>query len=236
MKYALKPLAACMAAAFGVATFNVWGESPAIVTPVQTQPPAGPDTPAPTISPVLVAPPPASALPDNKSTEFPGIPLGSFLVYPELSLAATYDDNIYAERTNVSADFIYTVTPTLALKSNWTQHALNLDLGLDSDHYRSYDSEDVTDYWLGLDGHYDLGANSNIFGGARHSRDHEDRSTPGSLNPTAQVSPTQYFHDEAHLGLAHSYDAFRLRLGGTYDKYNYEDGVSSLGVPVDNEP
>jgi outer membrane protein W len=234
MKYALKPLAACMAAAFGVATCNVWGESPAIITPVQTQPPAGPDTPAPTISPVLVAPPPASALPDQ-STEFPGIPWGSFLVYPELSLAATYDDNIYAERTNVSADFIYTVTPSLALKSKWTQHALNLDLGLDSDHYRSHDSEDVTDYWLGLDGHYDLGANSNLFGGARHSRDHEDRSTPGSLNPTAQVSPTQYFHDEAHLGLAHSYDAFRLRLGGTYDKYNYEDGVSSLGVPVDND-
>jgi len=235
MKYALKPLAACMAAAFGVATFNVWGESPAIVTPVQTQPPAGPDTPAPTISPVLVAPPPASALPDNKSTEFPGIPLGSFLVYPELSLAATYDDNIYAERTNVSADFIYTVTPTLELKSNWTQHALNLDLGADIDQYRGYDTEDVTDYWLGFDGHYDLGAKSNIFGGARHSRDHEDRSTPGSLNPIAQLNPTQYYHDEAHLGLAHSSGAFRLRVGGTYDQYDYEDGVSSLGVPIGND-
>ena len=241
MKYALKPLAACMAAAFGVAACNVWAAPPA-AAPVQGQSPAGMGagtqsgvtSPAPTISPVL-APRTSESVFPGQPTEYPGIPWGSFLVYPELSLAATYDDNIYAERTNVSADFIYTLTPTLALKSNWTQHALNLDLGGDIDRYRGNDSEDVTDYWLGFDGHYDLGAKSNLFGGVRHSRDHEDRSTPGSRNPTAELNPTAYYHDEAHLGLAHSSGALRLRVGGTYDQYDYEDGVSSLGVAVDND-
>ncbi|MDO9221066.1 MAG: outer membrane beta-barrel protein, partial [Thiobacillus sp.] len=165
--------------------------------------------------------------------EFPGIAWGSFLVYPELSLAATYDDNIYAERTHVVEDVVYTLSPSLELKSNWQQHALNVDGGADFDRYRNNGSEDVSDYWLGFDGRYDLSARTNLFGGARHARDHEDRSTPGSL--ITQVEPTRYDHEEAHLGLAHAFGAFRLRLGGTYDQYDYKDGALGNGATVDND-
>ncbi|MFH1816825.1 MAG: hypothetical protein ABIK08_07890 [Pseudomonadota bacterium] len=52
MKYALKPLAACMATLFGAASFNVWGAPPA-TPPVQTQSPSGAQTGAP----VSTAPP-----------------------------------------------------------------------------------------------------------------------------------------------------------------------------------
>lgn len=237
MKYALKPLAACMATLFGAASFNVWGAPPA-PPPVQnqnatgTQPGAG--IPTATVPPVLATRPMTSVFP-TQPKEFPGIAWGSFLVYPDVSLTATYDDNIYAERTGVIDDVIYTLSPSLELKSNWKQHELNFDLGADFDRYRNNDAEDVDDYWLGFDGHYDLSARTNIFGGARHSRDHEDRSTPGSLNPAAQVEPTLYDHEEAHLGVAHSFGAFRLRLGGTWDQYDYKDGVSGAGTAVDND-
>ncbi|MBU1396456.1 MAG: outer membrane beta-barrel protein, partial [Gammaproteobacteria bacterium] len=83
------------------------------------------------------------------------------------------------------------------------------------------------------DGRYDLSPRTNIFGGARHSRDHEDRSAPGSL--ATQVEPTRYDHDEAHLGLAHAFGAFRLRAGGTWDQYDYRDGTLSSGAAVDSD-
>jgi len=242
MKYALKPLAACMATLFGAASFNVWAAPPA-TPPVQnqTQNPSGAQTGAPvaTVPPVLATRPMTSVFP-TQPNEFPGIPWGSFLVFPEVSLAATYDDNIYAERpyaatrTYVTDDVVYTLSPSIALKSNWTRHALNFDAGGDFDRYRNHDSENVNDYWLGFDGRYDLSPTTNVFGGARHSRDHEDRSTPGS--DVGQIEPTLYDHEEAHLGLAHSFGAFRLRLGGTYDQYDYKNGIDGAsGLPTNND-
>jgi hypothetical protein len=218
-----------MAAAFGVSSLNVWGDPPA-PPPLQNQ--KATSTPAAMVPPVLATRPMTSVFP-AQPTEFPGIAWGSFLVYPELSLAATYDDNIYAERTNVIDDVVYTLSPSLGLKSNWKQHALNFDLGADFDRYRDNDPEDVDDSWLGFDGRYDLSPRTNFFGGARHSRDHEDRSTPGS--DVSQVEPTRYDHDEAHLGLAHAFGAFRLRVGGTWDQYDYKDGALSSGTVVDTD-
>lgn len=234
MKFALKPLAACMATLFGVTSFNAWGAPPA-PPPVQnqnaTQPGSG--TQEATVPPVPAARPLTTLLP-TQPPEFPGIAWGSFLVYPDVSLAATYDDNIYAERTDITEDMVYTLSPSIEFKSRWKQHALNFGLGADFDRYRNKDVENVDDYWLGFDGRHDLSARTNIFGGARHSRDHEDRSTPGALNPSAQNEPTRYDHDEAHLGLAHAFGAFRLRVGGTWDQYDYQDGVSTVGA-VDND-
>ncbi|MES2368700.1 MAG: outer membrane beta-barrel protein [Pseudomonadota bacterium] len=241
MKYALKPLAACMATLFGAASFNVWG-APPTTPPVQTQnqSPSGAQTGAPVATvPTVLATRPATSVFPAQPDEFPGIPWGSFLVFPEVSLAATYDDNIYAERpytaprTYVTDDVVYTLSPSIALKSKWQQHALNFDAGGDLDRYRNHDSENVNDYWLGFDGRYDLSPTTNVFGGARHSRDHEDRSTPGSN--IGQIKPTLYDHDEAHLGVAHAFGAFRLRLGGTYDRYDYKNGALASGLPTNND-
>jgi len=241
MKYALNPLAACMAALFGTASFNVLGAPPA-PPPVQnqnatgTQPGTG--TPTATVPPVLATRPTPPVFPPMPS-EFVGLPWGSFLVFPEVTLAATYDDNIYAERPDgalhsyLSEDVIYTLSPSIALKSKWARHALNFDAGGDFDRYQQHDSENVNDYWLGFDGRYDITPSTNIFGGARHSRDHEDRSTPGSN--LSQIKPTLYDHDEAHLGVAHAFGAFRLRAGGTYDRYNYQNGTLASGATVNND-
>ncbi len=233
MKPTLKRLATCMAAMFGVTSCNVWGAPPAS-PPIQTQNPDPTASPSTTVPPVLEARPRVSLLPPE-TPEFPGIPWGSFLVFPELSQAATYDDNIYAERRNPSDDWVYTLSPSLALKSDWKRHALNFDIGGDFDQYHKHAQEDVNDYWLGFDGHYDLTGNTNVFGGARHSRDHEDRSTPGAVDPTAQIEPTRYDHEEAHLGIANASGAFRLRAGSTFDRYDYRDGVSRLGTSIDGD-
>ena len=148
MKYALKPLAACMATLFGAASFNVWG-APPVTPPVQTQTqnqsPGGAQTGAPVATaPTVLATRPMTSVFPTQPDEFPGIPWGSFLVFPEVSLAATYDDNIYAERpytaprTYVTDDVVYTLSPSIALKSKWTRHALNFDAGGDFDRYRSH--------------------------------------------------------------------------------------------------
>jgi len=102
-----------MATLFGAASFNVWGAPPA-TPPVQTQNqnPSGAQfgAPAATVPAVLATRPMTSVFP-TQPNEFPGIPWGSFLVFPEVSLAATYDDNIYAERP-YTAPRTYVSTPS----------------------------------------------------------------------------------------------------------------------------
>ena len=173
--------------------------------------------------------------------EFPGIPWGSFLAFPEVTLSATYDDNIYADRGDFTnrrypvKDLVYTLSPSLAVKSKWDRHAFNFDVGGDADFYQSHSDENVTDYWAGFDGRYDLTPMSNIFGGARFSHDHEDRSAPGALSATQQAKPTLFDHSEAHLGVATGTGPWRVRAGGTFDEFDYKDGASTTGTTIDQD-
>lgn len=181
--------------------------------------------------------PPTSVLPPRPpSKEFSGIPWGSFLVFPELVLSGTRDDNIYARRRNEVKDTIYTLSPSLGLRSNWRRHGLNAEIGIDADRYSEHTSENVDDYWAGVDGHYDFGPLTNVFAGARFSRDHEDRSESGELDSTVQAEPTRFDRSEAHLGIATGTGPWRLRAGGTYDQFDYKDGLSTTGaVTIDHD-
>lgn len=170
-----------------------------------------------------------------KQQEFPGIAWGSFLAYPDVTLAATYDDNIYGQRSGVVEDTVFTLSTSLALKSKWDRHALNFDAGADLDRYLDRDDENVNDYWAELDGRYDLSKTSNIFGGARFSRDHEDRSSADALAALQQKEPTRFDHSESHLGFATRLGQFRILAGGSYDQYDYKDGASVGGANLDND-
>ncbi|QCG64848.2 outer membrane beta-barrel protein [Pseudomonas veronii] len=150
---------------------------------------------------------PASAAPISATLkkadtrEFPGLPIGTFVALPQVVLSATRDDNIYAQRADETEDTIFTLSPSLLLQSDWERHELSVDLGADLDRYQDADSEDVEDFWLGLDGTRELTEQTQVFGGVRHTRDHEDRYVPGAAGPELQREPTRYEHDEAYLGV-----------------------------------
>lgn len=231
-------LALGVSAALCAASWAAYAEPPvAPPASIQTRPDAlltqGPKA----AEGVRLVPPPQQPVPPFQPLpqEFPGIPWGSFLVFPELVFAATYDDNIYARRRDPVKDVIFTLSPSLVAKSNWKRHALNFEIGGDLDRYRDHGQENVNDYWAGFDGRYDLGPLSNIFGGARISRDHEDRSVPGALSAAQQIEPTRFDRTEAHLGFATGTGPWRLRFGGTYDEYDYKDGLSTSGASIDSD-
>ncbi len=168
-----------------------------------------------------------------QNPEFPGIRIGSFLAYPEISAAIMHDDNIYAERRNENSDYITIFSPLITLESDWEQNSLKLDAGADIDRYHDFPQEDVEDYWLGADGRIDVSGKTKLFGGARWAQDHEDRGEPDSLGPFVAAEPTVYEQAAADLGASLRMGAVSLRLGGTYDHYDYHD-VPSVAGPMIN--
>jgi len=169
------------------------------------------------------------------SSEFPGILWEGFRLNPELALSATRDDNIYSRPTGEVEDNVSTLAAALDIRSDWTRHELNFSLGGDFGRYQDQSSEDVDNYWVGTDGAFQLNEQAELFGGLMHTRDHEDRSVPGTPGPLLQKEPTQYEQDAAHLGLATSMDRFLLRFGGTYDQFDYENATAINGATIDNK-
>jgi hypothetical protein len=157
----------------------------------------------------------------------PGIPVGSFLLFPELTLKQTYDTNIFALPANDIADWITTPSASLSGRSNWSEHKIGFDIGADTDRYRDYSSQNVFDYWLGVDGRFDFSPGNNVFGGLRYSRNHEDR---GSANPQLSEDPILYYSAKAHAGTAFRTGQVVTRLAASVEDLNY-DSPSGLAAP-----
>jgi hypothetical protein len=174
-----------------------------------------------------------AGLPEN--AEFPGIKVGSFLMYPEISAAIMHDDNIYGERRDETSDFVTILSPVILFESAWSEHWLQFDAGADIDRYQDFPQESVEDYWIGADGRLDISRATKLFGGARWTRDHEDRAEPDALSPFVAAEPTRYNQASADLGALIRSDSMSLRVGGTFDRYDFHDVPSVLGPTINKD-
>ena len=172
--------------------------------------------------------------------EFPGIAAGSFLLFPQVIVSETYDDNIYAEggdftnRRYVVGDAVTTISPSLRGRSAWDKHSLSFEIGADVDRYASHSSEDVEDYYAGVEGRYDLSKTANVFGGVRYSRDHEDRGSADALSPIVSAEPTVYDEIQIHFGTAFKLgEKVAVRAGGAYATLDFKDVKSGTGTAID---
>ncbi len=214
--------------------YPLWtlAEQPAI-TPVQTQGDGeqssrGSQHPAPSPLPALAVDPAKSSPRPEAKPGKEGYSVGTFRFIPEFTLSELYDDNIYAARTDEVRDWVTVMSPTLAVKSDWTRHSLNFWTGADVDRYQSRTTENVADYWFESQGRYDISQRTNVYAGAGISRNHEDRS---SLEDPARVGlePTLFWETKAHLGVFHQVDRVALRVGTTFEHLNFDNVPASGG-------
>ncbi len=176
---------------------------------------------------------------------YEGTAVGSFLLYPSVVMSLESNDNIYGTANGTSTgtgtggvndarDLITTLTPSIVARSNWEKHRLNLNAGVSADRYDKYNSENVTDWWMGADGRYDLSTRSNVFAGLRASLDHEDRSTPEAQS-TLGSEPTTYTTEHVHVGVAHQFDKVNLRAVVVDEKLDYNNPAGMAAGTSNND-
>jgi uncharacterized protein (PEP-CTERM system associated) len=161
-----------------------------------------------------------------------GIPVGGFVVLPELKIGETYDDNIFRDSTNTKSDFITTVRPEAAVRSNWNNHMLNFFAAAESGFYASHDDENYTDFFLGTDGRVDIQRDTNISAGLNHTWGHEERGSPDDVNGS-EPSETQITN--ARLGLAHTFNRLKVSPYALWSRYDYDDVKTSTGATINND-
>jgi hypothetical protein len=160
-----------------------------------------------------------------------GVRMGSFLFFPQLGVAARYDDNLYSTETDEIDDTITVVDPEIQLRSDWNNHALNFVAGAEAGYYSENDSEDYINYFAGADTSLDFTRSSRLEASAIYSILHEDRGSPEGENG---IEPTEYSLLATGANYRHRFNRLSLGVGGRFDRYDYEDGLEADMMTVIN--
>ncbi len=162
-----------------------------------------------------------------------GYYVGGIRYLPRIEVSGAYNSNIFATDSERVSDFINVVRTNLAARSDWDKHSLRFDLGGEIGSYWDTPKEDYKDYWLDLRGRYDLSSRTNLFGGIGYSFLHESRDSPDAN--VSGVEPTTFQSKNAHLGLAHALENYAFRIGGTFEKLNFDEVPTLFGGSLPND-
>jgi hypothetical protein len=155
--------------------------------------------------------------------------VGSFLFYPELAVTRMYDSNVFYTNRRLG-DHAFIFSPSATLQSNWSRHALNFSASSDVTKYDKYQIEDTTDWRVAAEGRYDINPDTNVYGGLRHAKEHQDRESPDFRNG---IQPTIYTQDRGYGGFFRQFDRISLRVAGTWQHLNFDDVpfIPGSGIP-----
>jgi hypothetical protein len=166
-----------------------------------------------------------------------GVAVGSFRLFPDIEFNEVYNDNIYATPTGQAATgaFVQLIKPTLDLRSDWSNHMLNMFARGNFGFY-SVDSvsNNYQDLSAGFDGRIDIQRGWNTYGGFSFSRKHEDRGGPNTV--TSGFSPTVFNQISGNVGYYQEFNRLNVRLDARVDNYNYFDnGLNPSSGVIQND-
>ncbi|WP_404338473.1 outer membrane beta-barrel protein [Sphingomonas sp. MMS12-HWE2-04] len=159
--------------------------------------------------------------------------VGAFLVSPQIAVDGSYDDNIYATKTDQRGDVYLTVHPQIDVASTWSRNALNFSAFFDRDVHAKYTGEDVSQFGGTLDGRYDISRQTRFYLGVDASRNAERRGSLSSFSQSAK--PVRYNSVIVNSAIEQDLGSLRLRGEGRFRRVTYEDALLNSGVRLDQK-
>src|ERR1700723_2994670 len=159
-----------------------------------------------------------------------GVLAGGFMIYPKVSIAVAYDDNIFDLQNGRVGDTIFSETPEIGIQSTWARNGLSAYVKAQQDEFVSFDSHYATQYGAGLAGKYQFG-DSMLTGGVDYAHDVLPRSV--SNNVGLSVHPIPYDFTALNAELSSTFTRVRLSLRLDNQIYQYQNGATASGSIVD---
>ncbi|THD77665.1 MAG: hypothetical protein E7812_12960 [Phenylobacterium sp.] len=160
-----------------------------------------------------------------------GIRVGAFLVYPQLNVAPTYDDNIFATSSNTTSDTIWKVNPLVTVQSDWNRHSLGGYASVTANEFQQRSSEDTTDYSLGANGRIDVDHATQVTGRVNYMRSTEPRTSANS--PTGALKPVRYDLLDFSAEGRHEFDRLLGTLHFDSQTFDYSNPPAASGGVID---
>ncbi len=168
-----------------------------------------------------------------------GITMGSFTLYPSIDITTGIDNNVYATNNVGTAAATAGATPTLslstivapslALRSNWLNHSLNVLMGGGFGFYESAPTQNYQNYFLIVDGRIDIREDLVLAYSFGYRRATE---ALGTANVAFAQAPTVDESIPVSLELAKRFNKFSFAVGGSLNKAWFTDysTITSAGL------
>lgn len=153
--------------------------------------------------------------------ETAGARVGALLISPSFGIEADATDNIYARSDTRRGDVALAILPALAVRSQWSRHALGLSAEGTVKRYARRTTENIETYAVKLDGRLDISGDTRLSGDIGSARRIEPRGATGdTLFGAAPIAFTQL---SGGGELEQTFARARLTLAGRYERFRYED-------------
>ena len=152
-----------------------------------------------------------------------GFATGNIIIYPMLTAAAFYDDNVFARSTNRAGDWAYALRPEIAWRSNnWANAQVAGNAFIEKRWYSKFTSEDQTNGGVTVGGTVQPDANTQLVGRFAYLHAHEDRGTSDNINNTFS-RPLSYDQIEAAGAINKRFDRVWTSIGAAGAWIHFED-------------
>ena len=172
-----------------------------------------------------------NALEDTYAAE--GKRIGSFLIFPEITLTGIFSDNPTASVDNGPGDEAIEIIPNIVLQSDWSRHSLQLQGQLRKSYYEELSSENIDEFLVSATGRLDIQNNQFLELQIRKEQTQDNRGDIDNLNSDAQLANL----DTLFLSALYEYrwNKATMRLTGTITEFDNEDVVDGLGNILNND-
>lgn len=159
-----------------------------------------------------------------------GVPIGSFVLFPEIELGASAFSNVFSSPAGKS-DTSLEARPSARLVSNWSNHALEFRAAGTFSHFDAFDSENENGYLLEARGRLDITRRTNIQALVGRERSQESRSAidAASIGDRADLTTSR-----AAIALSHRFNRLSLQLRGAIAEQSVGD-VTANGILFRND-
>ena len=161
-----------------------------------------------------------------------GLHLGGFYLFPSLTNGISYNDNVFASDGDERSDFLYTLEPQVAVRSDWNRHAIGLAAGGQLGYYFDETGENYKDAFATASGRLDVSSKTVLRSNFGLRREHEERGDP---NDVGGAEPTVFYNFSGGLEGSHRFNRVTVSAGGEVRRYDYDDVDAQGGGTIDQD-
>ncbi len=159
-----------------------------------------------------------------------GVEMGSFMLYPSLTVGAGSDDNVNSTTSGKTSDTYLRVTPELDFKSRFKRHSASLLLRGNFNRFSKQKSDDVSTFLADAAVNLDLADDFQ----AGLQLTHEDAvEKRGQVVPSDAVKPGTFSRDRIRLNGSKVFDHIQLSGYVQTQKYQFDNNAHTGGGVID---
>ena len=151
-------------------------------------------------------------------------PYGSFLLSPQFIVDTVFTDNLFATKSDKSADIKFVFKPSFSLSSDWVNHSLKFSAKADQSKHVDNIDENALDYGFDLSGRLDALGQSNLTASLIFDKKTLDRGDPNDLVAgVIETEQTVFTTSTIKLGGLYNENVISVKLDVIANRIDFDD-------------